>query len=357
MRDAFGIYPDYERGWNMDGLFIKRDVALTDPTFSAFGIESGGTGSRCDLQIWDDVLTTENQMSDVQRESIRNIAYTSVFPITDDGGQVLIIGTRKHIDDMYGYLLKSDRWRQKQYKAIINEEEKRVLWPEKWNYEKLMGIRDDYVKQFGPLGLLYFRQEYQNEAVALGGEEFKEEWLLHYTDKPRFIKDLPRFMFVDPAMGLKPQASYTAIVTVAFGQDSGRFWVLEFFRGKYGYGDLPNIIASKANQWNPLLIGIESAFWQRQLADFFPKEMRVVPFDWRKHGLSGQKEDRIRMLQPYFMARRIELPPASDPMTDIFITQEYLPFPAGMTTDFLDALNGAIHLAPLKSQRFIKKWI
>jgi phage terminase large subunit-like protein len=258
---------------------------------------------------------------------------------------------------MYGYLLKSDRWRQKQYKAIINEEEKRVLWPEKWNYEKLMGIRDDYVKQFGPLGLLYFRQEYQNEAVALGGEEFKREWLLHYTEKPRFIKDLPRFMGVDPAMGLKPQASYTAIVTVAFGQDSGRFWVLDMFRGKYGYGDLPNIIASKANQWKPLLIGIESAFWQKQLATFFPPELRVVPFNYQKHGMSGKKEDRIRMLQPYFMARRIELPPAKEAMTDTFITQEYLPFPAGMTTDLLDALNIAIHLAPLKSQQFIKKWI
>ena len=82
------------------------------------------------------------------------------------------------------------------------------------------------------------------------------------------------------------------------------------------------------------------------------KHIPVTPIKYTDYGITGKKQDRIRMMQPYFSAHRIMLPkPEEDPMTAVFVNKEYKPFPVASSTDMLDALHICLLMTPHVKQK------
>ena len=72
------------------------------------GITSETTGQRADLYIFDDGQTKKNATTQAQREKVKN-AFVEFVKQLDQHGRMLVLNTRKHLDDFAGEI-KTPEW-------------------------------------------------------------------------------------------------------------------------------------------------------------------------------------------------------------------------------------------------------
>ena len=108
--EDFGLFkPDSSEIWRAEAFTVlqKDDTPLSqkEPTWSAFGMDSGFLGGRFDLVIWDDVYDPRKMRSAEAREDMRRwwdeVAETRLEP----GGLLVLQGQRMSADDIYRYAL------------------------------------------------------------------------------------------------------------------------------------------------------------------------------------------------------------------------------------------------------------
>lgn len=326
--------------WKNRLFYLRRDAKLKDPSVEAVGLNKAITGGRFDLIIADDMLSELNTLTPEVRKKTENWFLGTIDPILTPTGQWVVIGTHKHWDDLYSKLRKQGSgFSTIVRKAIIDEEKRQVLWPEEWSYARLMQKRQEWLDMRGPIGGLIFIREYQNEPVHLEGQEFKLDWLRYWgPDHALKPHGLPRYAGVDPAVGKSAKGSYAAIVTLEADLTNKLLYIVDFWRGHISMGQLPQIIGQLYEKWNWRAVGIESVFWQAELARAMSKYgLPVVPIDYRKRRAPSKKYDRLQELGLPFSAGTLFLP-IEHPMTSIFVHHEYTPFPEGAHDDLLDAL-------------------
>lgn len=199
--------PFREKGlpWTDSLFYVHRTLDARDPTVEAVGVGGSITGGRFDLIILDDPVDDENTRTSARRRRTRDWFYGTVLPLLDTGGRVVVIGTRKHADDLYNTLeqdptfdiirdgafvdgmasvdLSRVRWVERVnprtgrvqlvdavYEPEPGQAEPRVLWPEKWS------LRDLLLK-LRSMGSLLFLREMQNDITDDGSSPFKMAWL------------------------------------------------------------------------------------------------------------------------------------------------------------------------------------
>ena len=110
LQEDFGMFkPDSSEIWRAEAFTVlqKDDTPLSqkEPTWSAFGMDSGFLGGRFDLVIWDDVYDPRKMRSAEAREDMRRwwdeVAETRLEP----GGLLVLQGQRMSADDIYRYAL------------------------------------------------------------------------------------------------------------------------------------------------------------------------------------------------------------------------------------------------------------
>ena len=110
LQEDFGMFkPDSSEIWRAEAFTVlqKDDTPLSqkEPTWSAFGMDSGFLGGRFDLVIWDDVYDPRKIRSAEAREDMRRwwdeVAETRLEP----GGLLVLQGQRMSADDIYRYAL------------------------------------------------------------------------------------------------------------------------------------------------------------------------------------------------------------------------------------------------------------
>ena len=110
IQEDFGMFkPDSSEIWRSEAFTVLQqgDVPLSqkEPTWSAFGMDSGFLGGRFDLVIWDDVYDPRKMRSAESREDMRRwwdeVAETRLEP----GGLLILQGQRMSADDIYRYAL------------------------------------------------------------------------------------------------------------------------------------------------------------------------------------------------------------------------------------------------------------
>ena len=93
--------------WRSDRIYLSRDSSEKDPTVQALGIGGQITGSRADLIILDDVVTTTNahewskHLNWIQKDVVTRLG---------DTGTLLVVGTRIAPNDLYRELRNPDHW-------------------------------------------------------------------------------------------------------------------------------------------------------------------------------------------------------------------------------------------------------
>lgn len=122
--EIFGPFSNSETRWTTEAFDIAQRTKITrDPSVSTGGIDTGKTGSHCDLMVLDDVCSPENSTTPEQiRKTVES--YRDCLPLLDPGGRLIVIGTRYAMSDVYGMIIENES-RSINGRIIATEEERR----------------------------------------------------------------------------------------------------------------------------------------------------------------------------------------------------------------------------------------
>lgn len=359
------LFGDLSQGaeeWSADRITLKReDKNIKGPTVKAAGIETNLVGSHPDLIIIDDPHNRDNSQTADQIQSVVN-RFRDCIDLLEPGGQLIVIGTRWNIADLYGWIQDEENKVHKDFDVLVEKafegnietgEEFSSLWPEKFTLEELR-------KRLRADGWYQFSSQYQNDPIPAEDAKFRREWFKYYDETDVRGKALTKIMTVDPAISLEKDADYTAIVTCGVDEFSNVF-LLDIWRGKVQPFELIAKIFEKAEFYHPNHIGIETVAYQKALSYSLREEMqkrrRYLPLtEIQPHERS--KDLRIQGLQPLYENRKVFH--QKDHPLNFYFETELVSFPRGKNDDMIDAFSYAldfIHPPKKQSTRYKPKYL
>jgi hypothetical protein len=108
LKEIFGEFCTSQTRWTTEFIDIGQRTLLTkDPTISTGGIDTGKTGSHCDLLVFDDPVSPENTTTADQINKVSE-SFRDCLPLLDPGGRIIVIGTRYAMNDLYGQILENE---------------------------------------------------------------------------------------------------------------------------------------------------------------------------------------------------------------------------------------------------------
>lgn len=156
--DLFGdILPTGTRGakasikeaWSGGHIRFRNNA---DVSIRSFGKST--RGMHPNLIVCDDVLSDTNSATQIMRSKVWKYFVGTIIPMLGPEGQLIVIGTAQHYNDLLHRLRRQDGWKWVKYRSV-NWDSGRVLWP--WRH----GIAD--LKQKQVMDPVLFAKEYQND--------------------------------------------------------------------------------------------------------------------------------------------------------------------------------------------------
>lgn len=321
--------------WNQEECVIRqRTKPLVAPTFMAAGLQKTLTSQHFDLIVADDLVEPDNVRTKEQREKVYEF-YLSLFDLLEPNGQMMVIGTRYHQDDLYARILEENR-EHNNWSVFVRscfKSDGSVLFPEKFSLEQL----DDIKKK----SFYHFSTQYLNNPIDPENADFKKEWIRAYD--PSTPNPASLYLTIDPAISLSRDADYSAFIVAGMFADR-KIRVVEAIHKRLIPSDLVDEIFRIVQKWGLHRIGIETFAFQKTLKYDIQRQQRERGIFFsidelgKRHSGKGEailsKEARIRRLQPYFEQGLIEM--RSD-MKDL--EEELLSFPRGKHDDLIDSLS------------------
>jgi len=253
------LQPDYRRGWEKTAIYVRGSTEA-DPSVDAAGVLSTGTGTRCDFLVGDDVVDQRNAiLQPALRQAVKE-AWREVWTNTlTPRAKAVYICTPWHLDDLSHELAQNRAWVHWRQEAIIDEEKRLTLWPERWPWERLMQRREE-------IGERAFARNFLLHALSSEEEVFPESYVAACLDYDReYGEDVdpawPRVAGVDLASRQHAEADYTVIVTAAVAPD-GRRHLVEVVREKIDFAATLRLIIEQYRKHRHALILVENNAYQ-----------------------------------------------------------------------------------------------
>lgn len=132
-------------GWGAEGIICKNGAEVK--------LSSFGTSNRGPHPGWivvDDFLDKSCLYSQEQRDKFSEVFFAEIMNMLLPEGQMIVTGTPFHEKDLYAKLKADKRFKVFEYPAIFPDGN--ILYPQRFPFKELMGIRDT-------LGTLIFSRE------------------------------------------------------------------------------------------------------------------------------------------------------------------------------------------------------
>lgn len=394
--DQFGRTIDEDNATN---LTLERDANHGEPTIAARGMDSKITGGHYDLLIFDDIVSWPSQRTETQREK-RWSQFQDYAQNLGSAGEstYLVLGTRKHSEDLYSRLMETAVWDVKVEKAISDysiiengeytlttdagntyrghelskidtdnetvvdidpDREVETLWPERWPLEDLIEkLLTEMQSEDG--SSLVFKRENQNDPRAMEGQVLTQD-MLHFVSPDevpdqglRFIAGVDVAVEDDAEKAARGDTDWWAVSVLADHPPSNTTYVVELERKR-------GITMKRALGWiSTVLSGVERTWGQpvsrvvvegNQAQRWLVQEAREEDMRFQRTTSSGSKEERIISMASRFEAGRVRV---VDPSLDAGLeqeqsrkrasqkwqsfTDEWVSFPTGSHDDRLDSI-------------------
>lgn len=323
--------------WSEDaGLVIKRKSNPKEATIEAWGVVEGQpTSKHFYICVYDDLVTKDHVNSPYMIKKVIESWEVSTNLGTEGGAQ-RYIGTRYHLNDPYATMIR---------RTVVNV---RLYPPTKdgsLTDNPVLKSKEELEEKLKKMGTYtYGCQMMQNPRVdeAAG---FKLDWLQYHdiTD----WSNLNRYILVDPANEKSKDSDYTAMMVIGLGEDKN-YYVLDMIRDRMNLGERAQALIKLHKKYKPLAVGYERYGMQ---ADTFyiQEECKRINYNFKITELGGNlnKFDRIRRLVPLYEAGRFYIPTkciktdyqkVTQNLTQIFIEEEFYPFPVCAHDDMLDCM-------------------
>lgn len=343
--------------WSQDRTRIPANVTR-EPTVTAAGIDNNLVGGHYDIIIMDDVVNRDNVAT--QDQIIKVIQrYKDSLDLLEPKGQLIVIGTRWHDSDLYGWILDPDNDIKASYEVLIEKAyDGNVITGD--NFEALWGekfTREELKRRLREEGWAHFSAQYLNDPVPEEDAVFKRTWFQYYDLPDLKGRLFNKFLLIDPAISISKDADYTAFVVVGHDQ-YGYIFILDIIRARYSPNDIINTIFTLRDKWNLVDIGIEEVAFQKALAYSLRDDDRFKrrPFHITelKPG-ERSKDTRIKGLQPLYENGKIYHNKLLQ--NNIYLEDELVRFPRSTHDDICDALSyitDIIYPARQKANREIR---
>lgn len=261
--DDMPPFKDTTTKWINTQIYLVRDQESIDPSLEAVGAGGAVTGGHFDVLVLDDVDDDKTTYSAGVRRKTREWLSGTIQPVLNRSGFMLVVGTRKHSDDVYAHMLKDPTFNLIHDKAIIQFPEKYsfitevdkkgrdvikdvqvsgeslVLWSKERPIEYLL-------KERATVGTRLFTREFQNEVQDADDQIFKNVWVdsalargsalglreIPQVDKLRVVQAWDLALVSDAQKAEKNDSDYT--VGITWGSDTqGNRYLLDItrFRG------------------------------------------------------------------------------------------------------------------------------
>jgi len=180
-------------GWRSNMIYLERSKDSVDASLECIGAGGAVTGGHFDLILCDDIQDDKNTYTQGVRTKTREWWRGTVSPMLSRGGCQIVVGTRKHHDDLFGHLIDDPTFRVVHNKAIVEQ-------PTSYEYiretdengrEIITGVKVDGGKALWEeerpldylllekraIGTRLFQREFQNEVTDEASAAFKMAWL------------------------------------------------------------------------------------------------------------------------------------------------------------------------------------
>ena len=297
--DDLPPFKNAETKWISTQIYILRPDESVDPSVEATGAGGSITGGHVDMIIMDDLEDDRTVYSSSVREKTRDWIRGTVNPMLNRNGFMLVVGTRKHFDDIYAHMIKDPTFDLRHDPAIIEwpesysfdmgcdssgrdiiksvnvEGPSKVLWPEQRPIEYLL-------KEKQTVGSLLFAREYQNEVQSDDAAAFKMEWLdmakklgtnyafneLPSADRLSVVQAWDLALITDAKRAEDQDGDYTVGTTWAKDQDGNRYLINMVRARGLTPSQLKALIVSeyeKFKEWVNVVMIEKNAFGQLHL--------------------------------------------------------------------------------------------
>lgn len=324
--------------WSQDRTRLTANTSR-EPTVTAAGIDNNLVGGHYDIIIMDDVVSRDNVSTQDQIQKVIQ-RYRDSLDLLEPTGQLIVIGTRWHDSDLYGWILDPGNGVHQSYETMIMQaydgnimtgDNFKALWGDKFSIEELR-------KRLREEGWSHFSAQYLNNPVPEEDAIFKRSWFSYYESPDLQGKLLNKFLLIDPAISLSKEADYTAFMVVAQDQ-FGYIYILDIVRAKLSPNDIINTIFLLRDRWNINDIGIEQVAFQKTLAYSMRDDERFKKRPFHITELKPgdrSKDQRIKGLQPLYENGKILHNKLL--ANNIYLEDELVRFPRSTHDDCIDAL-------------------
>jgi len=375
-------------------LQLERDATYEEPTIQAAGFKTGVTGGHYDLLIFDDVVEYDTQRT-AHRRKVAWEKFQDFLNLDSKQGDsaFLVLGTRKHREDLYSQLISSIGWDTRVEQAIPDEywhviengeyelktrhqdtgdehwyaatdtaaidaenetvvavnveQDVDVLWPEWAPAESL--IKDMVVGYGREEGTLVWQRENQNDPGAMEGQILSDDMLQFVDELPdrslRFYSGLDIGVEADPEKAARNDTDYWALATIAQDPTTDQAYVVDLQRKR-------GMTKNRAIRWvQNKLTAVEHEFGttvnrvlveSNQAQRWFVQDARDEGLLVEKTSSTGDKEQRIIDMSSPFERGKVRLLEWAMNDWQQFIAKEWCGFPSAAHDDRLDAIEIAL---------------
>lgn len=264
--------------------------------FKCAGVGGGITGRGFRWGIIDDPVKDRKEAeSKTVRDSIWDW-WTSTFfsRINPDGGQILLIMTPWHKDDLAGRLIKQNRegagipWTILKLPAVAKKNDPfrmpgEALWPTKFPLHRLQKIKET-------IGIYDWSALWMCDPVPPEGQKIRRDWFEVVDEAP---EDCEWVRFYDLAVSIKTSADHVA--SFALGRRGGLYYLKNMIFGRWEWPQTRKIIISNAKiDGYDCVIGIETGGQQEGFLQDLKSDERLA--DYIIKGVSPDADKLTRAL-------------------------------------------------------------
>lgn len=230
--------------WNADaGGSLSQRVAKRDgqPSLRAVGLESGFTGTGCDLLIIDDpYASADDARSEAVNGSVWRWWSETALPRLNDRTNVVVMFHRYHPEDLAGRLMREGAggafgWECLRFPALADDNQEGDDPTGRQPGEPLSPIRSaEFLHRLKDLDPIMFAGQFQGRPIAEESRLFRESDFQVVDEVPDLVEWVRGW---DLASSIRESADYSASVKVGF-DPAGNVYVADVWRARLESPDL-----------------------------------------------------------------------------------------------------------------------
>ena len=247
--------------WSATNIVCRNGARLT-----VKGFGSSVRGAHPYWIIVDDGLKDNVIYSSLQRNKSTDYFHSAIMNMLVPGGQIIVVGTPFHAEDLYGDLKTKNGWFVIEYPAIFPDG--RILWPQRWSFKDLMDKKETQ-------GSIIFSRENLCRPITNESSIFPMEILTrsllrmeNYTlvdSREEFpVKFSKVVVGCDFAISANVGADYAVFSVWGIDELTDERWLLHLYREKGAkFFEQMNVLRRINSRFRPDLIVMENNTFQQ----------------------------------------------------------------------------------------------